>query len=71
MTMMSDFNDVRSPFKSCRVCTKRYLGCHSSCKNYQEELKAHREIKNKMMEEDKMRTYEFNTKKNFKKYRSS
>ena len=25
--------------EACKVCTKRYIGCHSNCKEYQEYKK--------------------------------
>ena len=37
--------------KSCKGCTKRYLGCHDHCEKYQSELAEVLEAKRKMREE--------------------
>ena len=31
----------------CRDCTKRKVGCHGTCKDYQEWLEEHKELKKK------------------------
>ena len=30
---------------SCKDCTKRYIGCHDNCADYQAFVKKHNEIK--------------------------
>lgn len=35
----------------CKDCTKRYLGCHDKCEEYQRQSKEHKERKEKVAKE--------------------
>lgn len=44
-------------FKSCKDCAKRYIGCHSNCKEYFEELEKSRDIKKKEISDNRYAPY--------------
>ena len=54
---------------TCRNCTKRKAGCHSTCEDYLKEKAERERIKEKKDAENEMRDYGFDRDKTFRKDR--
>lgn len=48
-----------TPFKACHHCTKRFVGCHSTCKEYKEDKERHNALMKKANEDMDARLYDF------------
>lgn len=48
------------PFKACHHCTKRVIGCHSTCKEYKEEKERNDKLKAAANSDKDARLYEYN-----------
>lgn len=49
----------------CKDCEKRYVGCHSSCEEYNEQKKRHVELNKVMRQHEQNREAIYDLKKKF------
>lgn len=46
------------PFRACHHCTKRVIGCHSTCKEYKEDKERHDRLMREANSDRDARLYE-------------
>lgn len=53
MTLADEFKNDRKNIQCCQYCNERHVGCHGTCKRYNDELEEHIKRKDQIRQEKK------------------
>ena len=56
--ILTDTLFYRKPRLPCKDCTGRFVGCHSTCKKYNDWVKAERKINDEIRQKKKEELYD-------------